>query len=736
LGSMTTAEAINLVNGQVVGTAEADFQSQPMLPPPDTYSLINVVLPGEPVLPGESFTISGMISPPPQGSLAGYNVVAMWRSDGGQAFPISEGPANIQASGQFDLPAHIPSPLWGDPQTSSQVNEIGLALLTPAGAGSPSYDTIPASSFLELMILVRDLDTGEPVEGAKVDIEFAGWDGGGLSPGLSAAGPDSLADIHAGDGLNQVEDLAFDQDEWWLQMQCDGKDTDDSGYLEAKLHPEMPIINVMMGADEWRAMYNAAPGTTAGQAGAIPARGARAGAWVPPGSGWLHYKILVDGLPACYGPPGADGSAQQDIYEKTVWFNKSSGELRDEDGNLLSIPYTVYLKKISPGLCGEGILVGMNLGNARGEKLCPDGEASCPRWGGLVSFAPVQGQVSLAGLHDLQVYFSLKAEDAIEIKDPKLYLDGVFKGDFEKESYTIDGEKYCEPDTAHDPHYLTGDGATYWESAATFDPVGNSIVAMAVQGTPVSIDIYQQLQAAPRRNWVQAVSDGSSVVFAHTPRVPDYVVAALAPSDRHPQPGDMVTVDVQLRNDGIASAAPVTITATWDGGPGIGTLAGESELSTMAAGQPLTLTLNLAEPPGGYDLPHELVVTINCEQRYSELDVSDNSLSTTLGGLPAPSDVTASARKGSPIVFLTWAEVDDPRIAGYRVYRAAGGDDPMPVGSTFVPGFVDLTTELDRTYHYTVVSFTEDGIESESDNVVDVTLEPWRSYLPLLGRGF
>jgi fibronectin type 3 domain-containing protein len=88
------------------------------------------------------------------------------------------------------------------------------------------------------------------------------------------------------------------------------------------------------------------------------------------------------------------------------------------------------------------------------------------------------------------------------------------------------------------------------------------------------------------------------------------------------------------------------------------------------------------------------------------------------------------------MVFLQWTELDDPRIAGYRAYRATDDGDPVPVGSTFVPGFVDLTAELDHTYHYTVVSFTEDGIESQSSNVVDVTLEPWRSYLLLIRRGF
>lgn len=69
----------------------------------------------------------------------------MWRSDESQLFPVSVGPADIQANGQFQLQAHAPSLLGGDPQTTAQLNEISLSLLTPGGAGEPPVYSLGAS---------------------------------------------------------------------------------------------------------------------------------------------------------------------------------------------------------------------------------------------------------------------------------------------------------------------------------------------------------------------------------------------------------------------------------------------------------------------------------------------------------------------------------------------------------------------------------------------------------------
>jgi hypothetical protein len=251
------------------------------------------------------------------------------------------------------------------------------------------------------------------------------------------------------------------------------------------------------------------------------------------------------------------------------------------------------------------------------------------------------------------------------------------------------------------------------------------------------------IQAAAAVSGLQSVVEDSPVVFANTPRLPDFTVVKLTPSSQHPAPGDTVTVDVQVGNDGMSfHEFPISIVATWDGGPGVGEPAGEEELLGMPAGVPQTVTLTLAEPPGGYALVHDLVVTVNPDQAMSEPDATDNSLSTTLGGLPAPSDVSALVKPGSSTVFLQWTELEHGGVAGYRVYRsevsASGAQvengTEVPVGSTFVGGFVDFTAEHDRSYRYRVSSFSEDGFESEFSNAVEVVLSKYRISLPTVLR--
>ncbi len=127
------------------------------------------------------------------------------------------------------------------------------------------------------------------------------------------------------------------------------------------------------------------------------------------------------------------------------------------------------------------------------------------------------------------------------------------------------------------------------------------------------------------------MAEDEPVVFASVPRQPDFVVAAVAPSARYPQSEQRLSVEVQVRNDGASwqgeGDAMLDLVATWDSGPGVGMWAGQTQLSALAAGQPMSVTLELAPPPS-LDRPHRLVVTINPTQRVPEPDATDNQLTT------------------------------------------------------------------------------------------------------------
>ncbi len=85
-------------------------------------------------------------------------------------------------------------------------------------------------------------------------------------------------------------------------------------------------------------------------------------------------------------------------------------------------------------------------------------------------------------------------------------------------------------------------------------------------------------------------------------------------------------------------------------------------------------------------------------------------------------------------MFLEWQKLDDPRVAGYRVYRVDQRGERTPAGSSFINGWVDINVALDQHYRYVVTSFTDDGVESAPSAPIDVQLGSRRLFLPVVMR--
>ena len=285
--------------------------------------------------------------------------------------------------------------------------------------------------------------------------------------------------------------------------------------------------------------------------------------------------------------------------------------------------------------------------------------------------------------------------------------------------------------------YKTQDGAVNWQPAAVFDPQANSTLAVAVNAPALSGLSQAQLKAA-RSASTSVLVPGLPVVFATTPRVPDFAVASIEPSTRYPRMGQPFSVKVDVHNSGAIWAGsadpPLKLVATWDGRPGVGAPAGEIALTAPAESQATSVTLDIAPPPDTLDRAHTLVVTVNPGQAIAEQSAQNNSQSVTLGGLPAPEGLVAATQRGSPLVFLEWQKLDDPRIAGYRVYRVGERGERAPVGSSFINGWVDINAALDQHYRYVVTSFTDDGVESAPGAPIDVQIGTRRIFLPLVVR--
>lgn len=287
---------------------------------------------------------------------------------------------------------------------------------------------------------------------------------------------------------------------------------------------------------------------------------------------------------------------------------------------------------------------------------------------------------------------------------------------------------------ARDPRYLTRDGAVNWQPAAVYDALTESTIALAVAATTSSE--APQLQAAPTtaQSRASALAAGAPLIFASVPRQPDFAVTGVTLSTAFPQPGQPLSVAVELHNDGIAWSGrgqALDLVATWDGGPGVGTEAGRAQLASLGAGQMVSLTLRL-EPPPTLDRPHTLSVTVNPRQTIAEPSALDNQQRVVAGGIPAPAQIEAGGVAGTARVLLRWKAVDDPRVVGYRIYRVALDGTPTPVGSSFGAAFVDRNVALDQRYRYTVTSYTQDGIESAQSQPALITTGRIQVFLPLI----
>ncbi len=257
------------------------------------------------------------------------------------------------------------------------------------------------------------------------------------------------------------------------------------------------------------------------------------------------------------------------------------------------------------------------------------------------------------------------------------------------------------------PMYLTQDGAVNWQPAALFDNHTNTTLAMAV-----NVPALGPLQANVSHA-AQQTLPAEPLVFGALPAMPDFAVVGSEVDSLYATS----KISITLANVGApwvdSSATPLQLVATWDGGPGVGLPAAAVELTALEEAM-TTIVLDLAAP-GGLEQPHQLVITANPGQLIPEANGDNNSLTLTLGGLPAPGGLTSASTDGTALVLLSWDASPDARVAGYRIYRATDGGALLPLGSTPVAGYVDVTAEVGPSYQYAVTAYTAMGAESPLD---------------------
>ena len=284
------------------------------------------------------------------------------------------------------------------------------------------------------------------------------------------------------------------------------------------------------------------------------------------------------------------------------------------------------------------------------------------------------------------------------------------------------------------PMYLTQDGAVNWLPAAAYDPLLGVSLATVVKNVPQAGSLRYDLQASGLR---YSPAPDLPVAAAITPNLPDFFLADAAVTGG-PATVEPLRAVVRVMNIGApwpdSAEQPLEIAAAWDGAPGIGVPAGQITLTSLGAAPFITVTIDLSAPPTGLDAPHALHLTVNPGLPIPEADAANNSRTLTAGGLLPPVGLWAQVEPGSALVFLGWGAEADRRVAGNRVYRAEADGTFQPIGSSFAPGYVDLTASVGRAYRYAVTSYTAEGGESPLSLQISVSARPLQVYLPMVAR--
>jgi hypothetical protein len=280
------------------------------------------------------------------------------------------------------------------------------------------------------------------------------------------------------------------------------------------------------------------------------------------------------------------------------------------------------------------------------------------------------------------------------------------------------------------PLYLSQDGQMNWQAAAVYDPLLDTTHVASVKGLVPQIGDASPAVTAP------VATEG--IAFTTQEQLPDFAVTAVEPATFYPEAESAFDVAVTVANEGVnwsgeEEGIEMALVATWDGPAGVGKAAGSTVVAQLLTGEAQTFTISVFSPPNP-DVEHELYVTVNPLLEIGEQNVSNNSLSLILAGIPAPQNVSAWSKKGSSLVHLTWDPVDDPRVAGYRIYEQVEGGTLVPVGLTPTNGFLDLTAFFDVETVYAVRAFTENGSESPPAGTVAVTPGRLATWLPVISR--
>jgi hypothetical protein len=279
---------------------------------------------------------------------------------------------------------------------------------------------------------------------------------------------------------------------------------------------------------------------------------------------------------------------------------------------------------------------------------------------------------------------------------------------------------------------LTRDGLQHWSPTVVYDrAIGGVLALSGVAPAPVgrseALDVAKALAGdEPGLAAVRSLPGGSALAMLGGS--PDFVLENLSTSARVIAAGQNLLLRARVVNQGgdfdSVEHGTVRVVAAWDAPPGAGLTAGTFVLNgLLPTNGERALSLSLTAPAGTRnDERRSLFIAIVAEDGANEVDGPQDRVRVDLNAMPVPIGVNAQANQ-SKLVSITWDDPNDPRIAGWRVWKLDASGQWRHLGSSPVAGYMDFDGAVGGTMTYRVASYSSNGIESDPSAATSIRIE-------------
>jgi hypothetical protein len=274
---------------------------------------------------------------------------------------------------------------------------------------------------------------------------------------------------------------------------------------------------------------------------------------------------------------------------------------------------------------------------------------------------------------------------------------------------------------------LSVDGALHAQPAAAFDVTTGQVVALSSVSSALGARIKSLARDMSAKLRASTSEVGAGIQLAEMTRLPDLAVESISGTAPRLLAGQDVNVRVRVGNRGSQwtpdAERAATLRLTWDTSQARTATSASADIPALAPGESVLIDLAIEVPASiGADEQQALRAQLEVIAPDGDLDGGNDTAVLVLGGMPVPTAPQAKTLPGVRMAQISWEAPVDDRIAGFRIYLDDADGTPLPFGSSFDRGFVDLTARFGEARTYRISSYSARGIESALS--APITVEP------------